>query len=290
MAPDLRFSRSGREDSNLRPLDPQSSALTKLRHGPGLERRTYQTVPPVSQPAFMRQKRARAVQSAMLPSSRDVVARMEEGEMGMFKAHTRKRGLALGAAIAAAVGAVAIVVPALASNPPPSALRLHLNSDGQYFAYGAHDAGARRRARARSTRPPEPSPKLSNGDTKYPGLVSNSIGVKRLELDRHALRAGRRQRVPEDRARQQPDRPAVHWRPSRPRDDRRTRVVKLTLEQSTSPYKKVTYQLQTGRSISTAQKIRVRLRQDGALRRLLARVRRRWTPARPRTAPVPTAA
>ena len=45
MAPDLRFSRSGREDSNLRPLDPQSSALTKLRHGPGLERRTYQTPP-----------------------------------------------------------------------------------------------------------------------------------------------------------------------------------------------------------------------------------------------------
>ena len=42
-APDLGVSRSGREDSNLRPLDPQSSALTKLRHGPGLERRTYQT-------------------------------------------------------------------------------------------------------------------------------------------------------------------------------------------------------------------------------------------------------
>src|SRR6187200_3311068 len=41
---------SGREDSNLRPLDPQSSALTKLRHGPGLERRTYQT-PPSPQPA-----------------------------------------------------------------------------------------------------------------------------------------------------------------------------------------------------------------------------------------------
>ena len=31
-------------------------------------------------------------------------------------------------------------------------------------------------------------------------------------------------------------------------------VVKLTLEQSTSPYKKVTYQLQTGRSISSSQK------------------------------------
>ena len=42
MAPAGR-TRSGREDSNLRPLDPQSSALTKLRHGPGLERRTYQT-------------------------------------------------------------------------------------------------------------------------------------------------------------------------------------------------------------------------------------------------------
>ena len=29
------YIQSGREDSNLRPLDPQSSALTKLRHGPG---------------------------------------------------------------------------------------------------------------------------------------------------------------------------------------------------------------------------------------------------------------
>ncbi len=26
---------SGREDSNLRPLDPQSSALTRLRYAPG---------------------------------------------------------------------------------------------------------------------------------------------------------------------------------------------------------------------------------------------------------------
>jgi hypothetical protein len=31
---DLRFLPSGRADSNRRPLDPQSSALTKLRHGP----------------------------------------------------------------------------------------------------------------------------------------------------------------------------------------------------------------------------------------------------------------
>jgi hypothetical protein len=28
-------SQSGREDSNLRPLDPQSSALTRLRYAPG---------------------------------------------------------------------------------------------------------------------------------------------------------------------------------------------------------------------------------------------------------------
>jgi hypothetical protein len=28
------FCLSGRADSNRRPLDPQSSALTKLRHGP----------------------------------------------------------------------------------------------------------------------------------------------------------------------------------------------------------------------------------------------------------------
>ena|GEM_PF-5939976 len=33
-----RRTQSGREDSNLRPLDPQSSALTRLRYAPSLPR------------------------------------------------------------------------------------------------------------------------------------------------------------------------------------------------------------------------------------------------------------
>ena len=36
MAPDLRLSRSGREDSNLRPLDPQSTALNQTAPRPGI--------------------------------------------------------------------------------------------------------------------------------------------------------------------------------------------------------------------------------------------------------------
>ena len=35
------FQQSGREDSNLRPLDPQSSALTRLRYAPGLSRSRF---------------------------------------------------------------------------------------------------------------------------------------------------------------------------------------------------------------------------------------------------------
>ena len=38
---DERYGLSGRADSNRRPLDPQSSALTKLRHGPSASTREF---------------------------------------------------------------------------------------------------------------------------------------------------------------------------------------------------------------------------------------------------------
>ena len=95
--------------------------------------------------------------------------------------------------------------------------------------------------------------KLSAANSKDPGLVSNSIGVKgssstgtpcgqvdgseSLKIERGSSLTGRRFT-------------GVRLDLEMTGDA----VVKLTLEQSTSPYKKVTYQLQTGRSISTAQK------------------------------------
>ena len=52
----------------------------------------------------------------------------------MTTSKVRTRVLALGATVLAVVGALAFVVPALASSP--SEVRLHLGTDGRYFAYG----------------------------------------------------------------------------------------------------------------------------------------------------------
>ena len=148
---------------------------------------------------------------------------------------------------------MAIVIPALASNPPPSAMRLHMNTDGQYFAYGAQTAIAGHQL-VQDHLPVGALAELSNGGTKYPGLVSNSLGVKSgsstsvfcgqtdtseaLKIERGSILGSRRfTGVRLDL------------------EVSANAIVKLTLEQTSGAKTKATYELQTGNNVSSSQKL-----------------------------------
>ncbi len=159
--------------------------------------------------------------------------------------NSRRRAAALATAFIAAVGIAAVVIPALAA-PSPSAVRLHLGSDGQYFAYGTQQQPIT--TSGCKINSPEPIIDLSAG-SKYPGLASNGIGVKgssstgtscgqvesgeSLKLARGANLGGRKftgVRLDLEMT--------------------KSAVVKLTLASST---RTEIYQLQTGRSIQSSQ-------------------------------------
>jgi hypothetical protein len=172
--------------------------------------------------------------------------------MGKGNGTRRSRALAVGTAFAGLVAAAAVVIPALASSPAPGAVRLHLGTDGQYFAYGDQTQPIAQSG-CKITSPAGSLMKLSAANGKSPGLFSNSIGVKgssstgtpcgqvdsgeSLTIERGSTLSGRRFT-------------GVRLDLEMTGDA----VVKLTLEQSSAPYKKVTYQLQTGRSIASSQK------------------------------------
>lgn len=95
--------------------------------------------------------------------------------------HTKPRKRTLGAlaAVAGLIGAVAIVVPSLAA-ASPSVVRLHLGSDGRYFAYGDVTQPLATASGSCALASPEPLIDLGAGGPSHatPGLKHDSLGVK----------------------------------------------------------------------------------------------------------------
>lgn len=162
------------------------------------------------------------------------------------RAHSRTRGLGVGAVVLGLIAALFVVIPALAS-APPNAVRLHLGTDGDRFTYGGTTQSLT--SSGCKITSPEALIDLSTSSGKYPGLVSDSIGVKGssstgtpcgqidgseyLKLSRGSAISGRK---------------FIGVRLDLEMTG--NALVKLTLASST---RSVTYQLQTGRGVTSSQ-------------------------------------
>jgi len=90
----------------------------------------------------------------------------------------KHRGLRLAAAVILLTGAMGVVAMA-SGGAEPSAVHLHLGSDGRYFRFGTTTQTLTTATNSCAVSSPQPVMNLtSTGTAASPGLGSDSLGVK----------------------------------------------------------------------------------------------------------------